>query len=99
MQLPPSTNAYRSAPSISSKKSNIRAIFLLLIIIPIVAFFLIAGFFLLALFVAIVVVIVLLLAVARFVRRSLNATTVTERPSISMRDAEGRENVRVIRPN
>ena len=85
--------------SMNSKKSNIPAIFLLLIIIPIVAFFLIAGFFLLALFVAIVVVIALLLAVARLVRRSLNATTVTERPSISMRDAEGRENVRVIRPN
>jgi len=79
--------------------SNIRAIFLLIIVIPIVAFFLIAGFFLLALFVAIVVAITLLLAIARIVRRSLNATTATDRPSIPMPDAEGRENVRVIRPN
>ena len=79
--------------------SNIRAIILLIIVIPIVALFLIAGFFLLALFVAIFVVIALLLAVARLVRRSLNATTATGRPSIPMHDAEGRENVRVIRPN
>lgn len=83
--------------------SNIRAIILLLIVIPIVAFFLIAGFFLLALFVAIVLAIGLaiglLLAIARLVRRSLNATTATDQPSIPMRDAEGRENVRVIRPN
>ena len=83
----------------NSKKSNIRAIFLLLIIIPIVAFFLIAGFFLLALFVAIVVVIALLLAIARLLRRSFNATTATDRPSIPMRDSDGRENVRVIPPN
>jgi len=83
----------------NSKNSNFRAIFLLLIVIPIVAFFLIAGFFLLALFVAIVVAIALLLAIARLVRRSLNATTATDQPSIPMRDAEGRENVRVIRPN
>ena len=79
--------------------SNIRAIFLLLIVIPIVAFFLIAGFFLLALFVAFVVSIALLLAIARLVRRSLNATNATGRPSIPTHDAEGRENVRVIRPN
>jgi Na+/melibiose symporter-like transporter len=88
--------------SMNSKKSmspNIRAIFLLLIVIPIVAFFLIAGFFLIALFVAIVVAIALLLAIARLVRRSLNATTATDRPSIPMSDADGRENVRVIRPN
>ena len=83
----------------NSMNSNFRAIFLLLIVIPIVAFFLIAGFFLLALFVAIVVAIALLLAIARLVRRSLNATTATGRPSIPMRDSEGRENVRVIRPN
>ena len=83
--------------------SNIRAIFLLLIVIPIVAFFLIAGFFFLAIFVAIIVAIGLaiglLLAIARPIRRSLNATTATGRPSIPMHDAEGRENVRVIRPN
>ncbi len=79
--------------------SNIRAIFLLLIVIPIVAFFLIAGFFFLAIFVAIVLAIALLFAIARLVRRSLNATTATGRPSIPMHDAEGRENVRVIRPN
>ncbi len=78
--------------------SNFRTIILLLIVIPIVAFFLIAGFFLLALFVAIVVAIALLLAIARIIRRSFN-TTATDRPSIPMRDAEGRENVRVIRPN
>ncbi len=83
----------------NSKNSNIRAIFLLLIVLPIVAFFLIAGFFLLTLFVAIVVVIALLLTIARLVRRSLNRTTATGRPSIPMHDAEGRENVRVIRPN
>ncbi len=83
----------------NSKNSNIRAIFLLLIVLPIVAFFLIAGFFLLALFVAIVVAIALLLTIARLVRRSLNRTTVTDRHSIPMSDAEGRENVRVIRPN
>ena len=83
----------------NSKNSNFRAIFLLIIVIPIVAFFLIAGFFLLALFVAIVVAIALLLAIARLVRRSLNGTTATDRPSIPIRDAEGRENVRVIRPN
>ncbi|MEI6878906.1 MAG: hypothetical protein WCL33_07720 [Planctomycetota bacterium] len=102
MQLPPSANAYRSAPSISpmnSKNSNFRAIFLLIIVLPIVAFFLIAGFFFLAIFVAIVVAIGLLLAIARLVRRSLNATNATGRPSISTHDAEGRENVRVIRPN
>jgi len=79
--------------------SNIRAIILLIIVIPIVALFLIAGFFLLALFVAIVVAIALLLTIARLVRRSLNRTTATDRPSIPMSDAEGRENVRVIRPN
>lgn len=79
--------------------SNIRAIILLIIVIPIVVFFLIAGFFVLALFVAIVVAIALLLAIARLVRRSLNPTTATDRPSIPMSDAEGRENVRVIRPN
>ncbi len=83
----------------NSKNSNIRAIFLLIIVIPIVAFFLIAGFFFLAIFVAIVVAIGLLLAIARLVRRSLNATTATGRPSIPTHDAEGRENVRVIRPN
>lgn len=82
----------------NSMNSNFRAIFLLLIVIPIVAFFLIAGFFLLALFVAIVVAIALLLAIARIIRRSLNGTA-QGRPSIPMRDAEGRENVRVIRPN
>ena len=79
--------------------SNIRAIILLLIVIPIVAFFLIAGFFFLAIFVAIVVVIALLLAIARLLRRSFNATTATDRPSIPMRDSDGRENVRVIPPN
>ena len=83
----------------NSKKSNIPAIILLLIVIPIVALFLIAGFFLLALFVAFVVSIALLLAIARLVRRSLNATNATGRPSIPTHDAEGRENVRVIRPN
>ena len=83
----------------NSKNSKIRAILLLLIVIPIVAFFLIAGIFLLALFVAIVVAIALLLAIARLVRRSLNATNATGRPSIPTHDAEGRENVRVIRPN
>ena len=83
----------------NSKNSKIRAILLLLIVIPIVAFFLIAGIFLLALFVAIVVAITLLLAIARLVRRSLNATNATGRPSIPTHDAEGRENVRVIRPN
>ena len=83
----------------NSKNSNFRAIILLLIVIPIVAFFLIAGFFFLAIFVAIVVVIALLLAIARLLRRSFNATTATDRPSIPMRDSDGRENVRVIRPN
>ena len=83
----------------NSMKSNIPAIILLLIVIPIVALFLIAGFFLLALFVAFVVSIALLLAIARLVRRSLNATNATGRPSIPTHDAEGRENVRVIRPN
>ena len=85
--------------SMNSKKSNIPAIILLLIVIPIVALFLIAGFFFLAIFVAIVVVIALLLAIARLLRRSFNATTATDRPSIPMRDSDGRENVRVIRPN
>ena len=83
----------------NSKNSNFRAIFLLIIVIPIVAFFLIAGFFFLAIFVAIVVVIALLLAIARLLRRSFNATTATDRPSIPMRDSDGRENVRVIPPN
>ena len=83
----------------NSKKSNIPAIILLLIVIPIVALFLIAGFFLLALFVAFVVSIALLLAIARLLRRSLNATNATGRPSIPTHDADGRENVRVIRPN
>ena len=72
---------------------------MLLIVIPIVALFLIAGFFFLAIFVAIVVVIALLLAIARLLRRSFNATTATDRPSIPMRDSDGRENVRVIPPN
>ena len=79
-------------------KSIIGLIIVLVVIIPVVVFFLIAGFFFIAIFVAIVVTIALLLAIARFVRRSLNGTA-QGRPSIPMRDAEGRENVRVIRPN
>lgn len=82
----------------NSMKYKIRAIIFLLVVIPIVAFFLIAGFFFLAICIAIVVAIALLLVIARIVRRSLNGTA-QGRPSIPMRDAEGRENVRVIRPN
>ena len=82
----------------NSMKYKIRGIILLLVIIPIIGFFLIAGFFFVAICVAIVVAIALLLAIARVVRRSLSGTE-QGRPSIPMRDAEGRENVRVIRPN
>ncbi|MDA0214213.1 MAG: hypothetical protein O2875_02495 [Planctomycetota bacterium] len=98
MQLPPSVNVHRPATSISFKPSKLRAIIFLLLIIPIVAFFFIAGFFFLALFVAIIIAIAFLVTITRIVRSWLNGAA-QGRPSIPQRDSEGRENVRVIRPN
>lgn len=85
----------------------IRAIILLIVVVPIIAFFLLAG----VVIVATVVGVALLLGIARMIRRAFRGPVVhkpltseavesdhqTERLAIPQRDAEGRENVRVIR--
>lgn len=80
---------------------------MLAVIVPIVAFFLLAG----VVIVATVVGVALLLGIARMIRRAFRGPVVrqplaseatesnqqTNRLAIPQRDAEGRENVRVIR--
>ncbi len=90
VRLPPSTNPTSSG---SPLPWVIKAIILLVLALPIIALLLAAGLFIMI----IVIGVALLLWAAGMIRRALSGTTRTN--SIPQSDNEGRENVRVIRPD